>query len=577
MTSPEQWYKAAIPTTSQNVKDPATTAFEECLEIFKQKLTADPKKRLRIDSLKAAKLQDVIDEVVKAQDQYEAKHQDSKTKKCIIAFSKRVHYYGKIMDVMVQHHPEYVSLAWGAMKIVFGSIVEHEKLGVTIVMALCEIGDALSRIELAEALYPTPMMKHTIAILYSYIVKFLLRALEWYELSTVSRALQTFTRPAALRYDDLIADIHKATLQVKELSLAGSQAEQRDMHTELRQVHVQQSSLIDRIESMQTELQKLMALVQQTHQAQVSTEKSISTHIQETIVTNQNVKEAYVDIRHKLSDIQLTNALTFISSMCSIDHKSSYESALIIRQNRRFSSRTKCSPFWKSPRLQTWDTAPTSTLMTLKATFHDRMHIRDFCTNVIEQLLTANTVILWVLKPPQPPPSADSGSIRQEEPLYTVFDVLKSLIYQALSLDYTSHTDTVFAFELRKFQAAHSTADYANLLGEILEHFKTVYIIIDVDAVEPESLAECRRLLTYIPQHMGNKIVKVVLKVMFVEYRPGGGYERGGEELFLRVPRTSQKKGKKMPVDPLRGKGRLGQGQRRLPLRIAAGAKWRDE
>ena len=24
------------------------------------------------------------------------------------------------MDVMVQHHPEYVSLAWGAMKIVFG-------------------------------------------------------------------------------------------------------------------------------------------------------------------------------------------------------------------------------------------------------------------------------------------------------------------------------------------------------------------------------------------------------------------------------------------------------------------------
>lgn len=24
------------------------------------------------------------------------------------------------MDVLVQHHPEYVSLAWGAMKLVFG-------------------------------------------------------------------------------------------------------------------------------------------------------------------------------------------------------------------------------------------------------------------------------------------------------------------------------------------------------------------------------------------------------------------------------------------------------------------------
>jgi len=24
------------------------------------------------------------------------------------------------MDVLVQHHPEYVSLAWGAMKFIFG-------------------------------------------------------------------------------------------------------------------------------------------------------------------------------------------------------------------------------------------------------------------------------------------------------------------------------------------------------------------------------------------------------------------------------------------------------------------------
>ena len=27
---------------------------------------------------------------------------------------------GKVMDVLVQHHPEYVALAWGAMKLIFG-------------------------------------------------------------------------------------------------------------------------------------------------------------------------------------------------------------------------------------------------------------------------------------------------------------------------------------------------------------------------------------------------------------------------------------------------------------------------
>jgi hypothetical protein len=34
-------------------------------------------------------------------------------------FSSRICYYGQIFDVLVQHHPEYVSLAWGAMKFLF--------------------------------------------------------------------------------------------------------------------------------------------------------------------------------------------------------------------------------------------------------------------------------------------------------------------------------------------------------------------------------------------------------------------------------------------------------------------------
>ena len=28
-------------------------------------------------------------------------------------------YYGNIFDVFAQHHPEYVALAWGAMKFLF--------------------------------------------------------------------------------------------------------------------------------------------------------------------------------------------------------------------------------------------------------------------------------------------------------------------------------------------------------------------------------------------------------------------------------------------------------------------------
>ena len=65
-------------------------------------------------------MHDVVDAVTMAQKRYESEHSRSKVRTCITEFSKRICYYGKVMDVLVQHHPEYVSLAWGAMKLVFG-------------------------------------------------------------------------------------------------------------------------------------------------------------------------------------------------------------------------------------------------------------------------------------------------------------------------------------------------------------------------------------------------------------------------------------------------------------------------
>lgn len=35
------------------------------------------------------------------------------------SLSATIHHYGAVMDVLVQHHPEYVSLAWGAFKFLF--------------------------------------------------------------------------------------------------------------------------------------------------------------------------------------------------------------------------------------------------------------------------------------------------------------------------------------------------------------------------------------------------------------------------------------------------------------------------
>lgn len=111
--------------------------------------------------------------------------------------------------------------------------MEHEKTGTTIVQALCEVADALPRVELAAILYPTDGMKRAVASLYAHIIRFLIRALDWYKEGTLLHIVHSITRPVALRYADIITAIQKETALIEKLSTSCGQAELRDMHYEL--------------------------------------------------------------------------------------------------------------------------------------------------------------------------------------------------------------------------------------------------------------------------------------------------------------------------------------------------------
>ena len=67
----------------------------------------------------AASLEDVRAVVDQAMHKYEAGKTGTKAREWLHSFSQRVKLYGTVLDVMVQHHPEYVSLVWGAMKFLF--------------------------------------------------------------------------------------------------------------------------------------------------------------------------------------------------------------------------------------------------------------------------------------------------------------------------------------------------------------------------------------------------------------------------------------------------------------------------
>lgn len=85
------------------------------MKIFQNSLTKDLRKKSKLQAATD------LDELRKAVNSAQTRYEDgmTKTRKRLKSFSETFLYYGNIMDVLANHHPEYVALAWGAMKFLF--------------------------------------------------------------------------------------------------------------------------------------------------------------------------------------------------------------------------------------------------------------------------------------------------------------------------------------------------------------------------------------------------------------------------------------------------------------------------
>lgn len=95
---------------------------------------------------------------------------------------------------------------------------------------LVQIADSLPRVECVTELFPTDRMKSCLADIYANVIRFLIRVHDWFKTKTITRAVQSITRPSELRYYDLLEDIRVSTRNIEDLAVTASQVEQRDMH-----------------------------------------------------------------------------------------------------------------------------------------------------------------------------------------------------------------------------------------------------------------------------------------------------------------------------------------------------------
>ena len=92
----------------------ADEVFREAKARFETDLTKDERKINLVRSSNS--IENVRAALVDAHSRYEAVRKDSKAKKWLVKLAERIHFYGGVLDVFAQHHPEYVALAWGSIK-----------------------------------------------------------------------------------------------------------------------------------------------------------------------------------------------------------------------------------------------------------------------------------------------------------------------------------------------------------------------------------------------------------------------------------------------------------------------------
>ncbi|KAK5050929.1 hypothetical protein LTR84_003488 [Exophiala bonariae] len=510
----------ARPIESLSGSDLAEEAFNEALKTFNDVMTRDPSKKAWLQSLQCSRIEDVQLAASSARSRYERGRGNSKVRNCLASFSQKVLHYGKVLDVFVQHHPEYVSLVWGSMRILFMGVAEQENLLVTITEGLNQISDSLPRAEISARLYPIPRIKTALSKLYAIVIKFLIRAVNWYSEGKLVHTYHAITRPAALRYDGLIKQIREISDEIYEIATSGSHAALRDMHLKVRSMdkdlkavrailsQFQQlvangqainKSTRSEINLLSSEVKKILECVSQAQQTAVDGRpddtaitaelgllrgevRSISevlSQVQSLAVSEHMINNTFrATTEQSFYKLKISQVFAVLTNGQSLDPQGTLITSRLLRDRRRRGPKSANQPISHDHTLQQWNDQQQSAMVILRGAPSTRLDIKDFCVDVVEYLRRTEIAVLWALK------GLDSTSASN----MTEIDILKNLIHQALqirSAKQSTGVDTLVAQQLPNFLNASSKEDWLTMLKGALSTFAAVYIVVDTKVISP--------------------------------------------------------------------------------------------
>ncbi|KAK4208742.1 hypothetical protein QBC37DRAFT_296066 [Rhypophila decipiens] len=389
--------------------------------------------------------------------------------------SSRLMHYEKVIDTIVSSNPEYAAIVWGAFKFLFTATINHQELSVNIAQSLAEIGSVLPEIDfIATKLYPSELIRQTLARVYAYILEFCIRATKWCRdahRNTIKKVFKSVFKPWALEFQDIRVNIDSLIKRLREQSAVAHQAETRDIHTRVIEIH----KALDTVGSLQ-----------QTNLVGLACRP-------DPFPANPTMIEACPLYKERVS-AYLSN-IPFIPSQAIIVGSN-------MRDRRRGQFGTVPHKMWTNAQLQDWISRSTSAMVLLKGSGRRSEEMRDFALDLVQLLKQAGlpTIFYFGNNP------AHSTATRM-----TTIDLIRSFISQVIEL----HEADLSSWSLSEldFHNCSSEDSWLRLLMAVLKQIPRLAIVLQVDDRLPSMI----ELLYHIWSHASNSNgITAVIKVLLI-------------------------------------------------------------
>ncbi|KAH0841535.1 hypothetical protein FOPE_06788 [Fonsecaea pedrosoi] len=454
---------AYVPSLMMSGASIMSDAFDRAVSYFEKELHGNAKQRDWIKGYTSA--EEVFEVVEQARTQYaDGREKHKKVQKWTSALALRIQHYSGVLDILSQHHPEYVALAWGAIKFLLASrklinakgVINHAELLVEISRALTYVAEALPQIKLNLDLYQTEEMQQAVSRTYAYMLLFLQKAAKWYSTTSLSRVVTAVVSPFSLKYQDIVMQIKQCADQVTLIASAGARAETRDLTLKMREHDQILANMLAKLDYL-TQL----ANTQDSRSLQI-----VQTTTSKSVLTSVNLQG------EAIRDIQYSEIVNVLQPQVKPDDVLAKCQAFARRRHSWLSTTSDFSAMLEI--IEKWTSAPGSALLTIQARNRAEARAKDLAVHVATLLKSSVAHVFWHL----------SDKRFHESPIKPV-EIVKSIIYQVWRRLGGPGSVPGDLMRIAAFATEHTEKEWLDCLLRLLTGIPECYMVIEAGRISP--------------------------------------------------------------------------------------------